>query len=89
VFNLLYRGIPHLPRPWPVDEDAVSSEEASISTRDFFGVTVGADDDFDDSEQNPFVVYLRDALAAVSNSDVAETLSWSPYGPPSYEICAE
>jgi len=34
-------------------------------------------------------VFLRDALAAVSNSDVAETLSWSPYGPPSYEICAE
>ena len=97
VFDL-YRGIPHLPRYWPVDENAVSSEEASISARDFFGAKVAAgvpnfwsqfDDDFDDSEQNPFVVFLREALATVSNPAVAETLSWNPDDSPSYRICAE
>jgi hypothetical protein len=32
---------------------------------------------------------LREALATVSNAAVAETLSWSPDGSPSYKICAE
>jgi transcriptional regulator with XRE-family HTH domain len=97
VFDL-YRGIPHLPRYWPVDENAVSSEEASISARDFFGVKVAADephfwsefdDNFDNSKQNPFVAFLREALATVSNPAVAETLSWGPDDSPDYKICAE
>ncbi len=36
----LYRGIPHLPPEWPVDEGAVSSEEQSIKVRDLFGAKV-------------------------------------------------
>src|SRR5215469_7903967 len=65
----LYRGIPHLPPEWPVDEGAVSSEERSIKARDLFGGKVlddaqqfmsELDADFDEAEQNPFVKFLRD-----------------------------
>jgi len=95
----LYRGIPHLPPEWPVDEGAVSSEEQSIKARDLFGRKVlddaqqfmsELDADFDEAEQNPFVVFLRENLSGVCNSkEVAESVRWSPGLWPNYEICAE
>ena len=42
----LYRGIPHLPAEWPIDEAAVRSEERSIKARDLFGEKV-----LDDAQQ--------------------------------------
>ena len=95
----LYRGIPHLPREWPVDEGAVSSEEQSIKARDLFGRKVlddaqqfmsELDADFDEAEQNPFVAFLRDSLSKVSDSNEAvASVRWSPGLWPSYDICAE
>ncbi len=95
----LYRGIPHLPPEWPVDEGAVSSEEQSIKARDLFGSKVlddaqqfmsELDADFDEAEKNPFVEFLRDSLSKVSDSNEAvESVRWSPGLWPRYEICAE
>ena len=95
----LYRGIPHLPPEWPVDEGAVSSEERSIKARDLFGRKVlddaqqfmsELDADFDEAEQNPFVAFLRDSLSKVSDSNEAvASVRWSPGLWPSYDICAE
>ena len=95
----LYRGIPHLPPEWPVDEGAVSSEERSIKARDLFGTKVlddaqqfisELDADFDEADQNPFVAFLRASLFRASNStEIAGSVRWSPSLWPSYEICAE
>jgi len=95
----LYGEIPHLPREWPVDEGAVSSEERSIATLDLFGTKVAddaqqfmsdVDANFDESEQNPFVTFLRDALARVSTSpEAAKSVRWTPGLWPSYAICTE
>jgi transcriptional regulator with XRE-family HTH domain len=97
----LYRGIPHLPAEWPVDEGAVSSEEQSIKARDLFGEMVLDDaqqfmtelgEDYDETEQNPFVMFLRDSLSKVSNStEAAKSVWWPPgsYVGPHYEICGE
>ncbi len=95
----LYRGIPHLPSEWPVDEGAVSSEEQSIKARDLFGKKVldGAQqfmselsDDFDEAEQNPFVTFLRKSLSNISTSnELADSVRWAPGLWPSYQICSE
>jgi transcriptional regulator with XRE-family HTH domain len=95
----LYRGMPHLPAYWPVDSGAVSSEEQSIEARDLFGEKVleaqqlftnELDEDFDEATQNPFVSFLREALAKASKSpEAAESVSWTPGLWPSYEICTE
>jgi transcriptional regulator with XRE-family HTH domain len=95
----LYRGIPHLPPEWPIDEGAVSSEEQSIKARDLFGRKVlddaqqfmsELDTGFDEAEQNPFVQFLRDSLSKASEAnEVAGSVRWSPGLWPSYEICAE
>jgi transcriptional regulator with XRE-family HTH domain len=95
----LQRGIRHLPPHWPVDEDAVSSEEQSIKARDLFGEKLvedaqqfmsELDADYDDAEQNPFVTFLRGNLARVSgSSEIAESVRWTPGLWPSYEICAD
>jgi transcriptional regulator with XRE-family HTH domain len=95
----LQRAIRHLPLHWPVDENAVSSEEQSIKARDLFGRKVlddaqqfmsELDADFDEAEQNPFVEFLRDSLSKVSDSNEAvESVRWSPGLWPRYEICAE
>lgn len=95
----LYSGIRHLPPYWP-DEGAVSSEEQSIKIRDLFGKKVLVDaqhfiigdlaEDYDEAEQDPFVAFLRDNLAQVSNSrEAAESVSWTPGLWPSYSICTE
>ncbi len=95
----LYRGIPHLPPEWPVDEGAVSSEEQSIKARDLFGKRVLDDaqqfmselnDDFDEAEHNPFVTFLRDSLSKIDTStELAESVRWAPGLWPSYQICSE
>jgi transcriptional regulator with XRE-family HTH domain len=95
----LYRGIPHLPPEWPVDERAVSSEEQSIEARDLFGKKVLDDaqifmselnDDFDEAEQNPFVTFLRNSLSKINTStELAESVQWTPGLWPSYKICSE
>lgn len=95
----LQRNIRHLPRHWPIDDGAVSSEEQSIKDRDLFGekffesahLFLGdLDDDYDQAEQNPFVTFLRSNLENVSNSsEAAESIHWSPGLWPRYEICAD
>jgi transcriptional regulator with XRE-family HTH domain len=94
----LYRGIPHLPPEWPVDEGAVSSEEQSIKARDLFGKKVldsaqfmsELSDDFDEAEHNPFVTFLRNSLSNISTStELADSVRWAPGLWPSYQICSE
>jgi transcriptional regulator with XRE-family HTH domain len=95
----LYRGIPHLPPEWPIDEGAVSSEQQSIKARDLFGKKVLGDaqkflsefdDDFDEAEHNPFVRFLRDRLSKIdASTDLAESVRWPPGLWPSYQICTE
>jgi hypothetical protein len=77
----------------------VSSEEQSIKVRDLFGTKVAEnaqqfmselDADYEKSEQNPFVKFLRDTLSRTSNSPkIAESVRWMPGLWPSYEICAD
>jgi transcriptional regulator with XRE-family HTH domain len=95
----LYDKIPHLPKEWPVDEGAVSSEEQSIKARDLFGEKVlenahqfmsDLGEDYDEAEQNPFVSFLREALAKASkSSETVESVQWTPGLWPRYEICTE
>jgi transcriptional regulator with XRE-family HTH domain len=95
----LQSGIRHLPPYWPVDENALGSEERSIKARDLLGGKVledaqqfmgDLDADYNDAEQNPFVAFLRDSLARVSKSpELAESVSWSPGLWPSYAICTD
>jgi hypothetical protein len=96
----LQRKIRHLPLPiWPVDEQAISREEQSIKARDLFGTKVdqyadqfenGYDDEYDKAKDNPFAVFLQNALAKVSNSHKGpKPVRWLPFLCPSYEICAE
>jgi transcriptional regulator with XRE-family HTH domain len=84
----LYRGIPHLPPQWPIDDAAVTSEEQSIKARDLFGKKVledaqqflcDFDSDFDKGEHNPFVRFLRDRLSKIDTSaELAESVRWTP-----------
>lgn len=95
----LQRGICHLPAHWPVDEGAIKSEEQSIKARDLFGKKVLDDEqhfmseldaDYDEAEQNPFVVFLRDTLAKLGKPPgVAESVRWAHGLWPHYEICNE
>jgi len=95
----LYRGIPHLPPEWPIDDGAVSSEERSIKARDLFGNKVledaqqflsEFDDDFDEGEHNPFVRFLRDRLSKIDTSaELAQSVRWTPGLWPHYRICTE
>jgi len=95
----LYRGIPHLPPKWPIDEEAVSSEQQSIKTRDLFGkkvldgaqqLTSEMSDDFDEAEQNPFVIFLRNSLSNISTcTELADSVRWAPGLWPIYQICSE
>jgi transcriptional regulator with XRE-family HTH domain len=95
----LYRGIPHLPPEWPIDEGALSSEEQSVKARDLFGKKVlkdaqqfmsEFDDDFDEAEHNPFVRFLRDRLSKIdASTELAESVRWTPSLWPSYRICTD
>jgi hypothetical protein len=93
----LQSGIRHLPVASPLDYEALDGEKKSIRARDLFGETaledvgvIAADFEYDEAEDNPFVTYLRDSLAKVSNSpEVAKSVSWWPGFGPSYEICTE
>jgi transcriptional regulator with XRE-family HTH domain len=95
----LYRGIKHLPLKWPIDEGAVNTEQQSIKARDLFGKKVldGAqqlmselNDDFDEAEQNPFVIFLRNGLSNISTgTELADSVRWAPGLWPSYQICSE
>ena len=79
----------------------MSSEEQSIKARDIFGVKVAEaeeagrflgtrGDDYDDAEHNPFVVFLRKALAKViDTTEGMDSVRWTPGLWPSYEICAD
>lgn len=95
----LQSRIQHLPRHWPLDDEAVSSEERSIKKRDLFAACVledadrfrrDLDDEFDEEVHNPFVVYLRNALESIGASeDEVDALKWSPSNWPRYKICAD
>jgi transcriptional regulator with XRE-family HTH domain len=95
----LYRGLPHLPVYWPIDENAVGSEEQSIGARDLFGKEVIEDErqfisgfaaDFDEGEQNPFVKFLRDSLTRINSSPaIVASVRWASDLWPIYQICTE
>jgi hypothetical protein len=94
--DAMYDAYPsHLPKTASVDEETLECERGSIEARDLFGsiVTdndnVGAryEEDWDEGESNPFAVFLKAALADVSNSATFER--WEPRLWPQYQICSE
>lgn len=88
----LQSGIPHLPLNMGIYKDRVSWEEVSIDEHDIFGGAVEGDepDGYNHTKQNPFVMFLRDKLARVSNwARLAESIEWDPEFWPSYWICIE
>jgi transcriptional regulator with XRE-family HTH domain len=94
----LQREFPHLPLTSPVEEEAFTREEKSIEVRDLFGRKVfdGARPsevyaylDYDEESENPFINFLRRNLAAISSSEVVESVQWAAGFSPRYEICAD
>jgi transcriptional regulator with XRE-family HTH domain len=95
----MQRRTRHLPLRWPMDEGTIDSEERSIKARDLFGTKViedaeqllsQLDDEYEDAEHNPFVAFLRNALAEACGSRAdPETVTWTPGLWPRYEICAD
>lgn len=88
----LQSGVPHLPLNMGNHEDIVGWEEISLNEHDVFGGVVDGvePDGYDHAKQNPFVTFLRDKLARVSNwSLLAEHIEWDPELWPSYWICIE
>jgi transcriptional regulator with XRE-family HTH domain len=88
----------HLPVKAPIDFNALDSEQRSIEKRDLFATLVAeelgspydqGDDDWDEGEQNPFAVFLRDRLAKVCGPEASRPFRWYPGGSPEYQICAE
>lgn len=89
----------HLPRKYPIDEDALATEKRSIQKRDLFGLAVTrnagpllnyADDEYDESEHNPFAAFLSKALSTVRKThENSEPVRFHPGRCPEYAICAE
>ena len=93
VLARLQSEVPHLPlKNMGIDEDKVGWEEISINENDIFGGVSDGDepDGYDREKQNPFVMFLRDKLAKVSNwSFLAEKIEWDPELRPNYWVCLE
>jgi transcriptional regulator with XRE-family HTH domain len=93
--TLINSQISHLPPKMPIDENALASEQQSIKAHDLFGTIVAeqigtpVNEDWNDREQNPFAVFLRDTLFEVLGSKGSQSLSWAPGWSPQYKICEE
>jgi len=74
---------PHLPKPGLVDEAALAREAASIAELDLFGEKSA------DHGENPFALFLSDALREVLGPDQpGAQVQWPPGLWPIYEIFA-
>ncbi|MEI7432041.1 MAG: helix-turn-helix transcriptional regulator [Betaproteobacteria bacterium] len=83
-----------------VSEDSIYREEDSIEQRDIFGLVaerlndedIGTTypDDFEAELHNPFVSYIREAMANIGcPSQEIESVKWNPHSRPRYRICIE
>lgn len=94
TFDQAWRDIEHLPNAY-IEDEPFDIEQRSIDRNDVFGevvnnadMRVGLSWPDDISESNPFVVFLKNALAQVGSA--ADKLdSWSSTDTPDYQICAK
>lgn len=72
-------------------ENIMLEEKKSIEDRDLFGLllkdTFGAEDEYDESSENPFTVFLSDLAKQLG--DLAEFDGWDAIGSPDYEVCPD
>ena len=91
TFDVLFETrIRHLPVFWPVDPEALTSEQLSIDAQDLNGRMVAKpieDPDWNEWEGNPFAEFLSKALTQASGSD--QRVLWSADGSPYYFICRD
>ena len=94
----LQKQIRHLPLHAPLDDNAVGSEQDSITARDLFAERVldepdlftSLDRNFEEASDNPFVAHLKRALELVGASDdEVSSVWWHPHSWPKYEICSD
>jgi transcriptional regulator with XRE-family HTH domain len=94
--DAVYDAYPaYLPKTASADEETLECERSSIEERDLFGSKATDNDNigacyaegWDEGESNPFAVFLKAALADVSDSATFER--WQPRLWPRYQICSE
>lgn len=73
-------------------EETLAAEASSIEARDVFGKTIGdtgfesaLPDQYEESEDNPFTMFLRELVSEFS--EAAEIVHWFPDSSPHYSVC--